>query len=200
MKTLVKRSIEQDIRNKIFVARKRNYVKNVVVKNQGIVAGSGWVLEAGRGKTAHGWKGVRSWVRLKNRTVRAGRSPKNTSGSKDVGRYSSFRIINGYMSFEKCWIGGKTPKIQRSSCAPSRYCKRRFRVLRSVHRTRIISIKNDSSRSHGYHLLTAWLHGTSSWRSILPSPGKNGRCSQIMENSQIGVSRHLDSSTTTLMA
>ena len=28
----------------------------------------------------------------------------------------------------------------------------------------------------------------------------NGRCSQIIENSQIGVSRHLDSSTTTQMA
>ena len=31
-------------------------------------------------------------------------------------------------------------------------------------------------------------------------PSKNGRCSQIIENSQIGVSRHLDSSTTTQMA
>ena len=30
--------------------------------------------------------------------------------------------------------------------------------------------------------------------------GKNGRCSQIIENSKIGVSRHLDSSTTTQMA
>ena len=29
---------------------------------------------------------------------------------------------------------------------------------------------------------------------------KNGRCSQIIENSKIGVSRHLDSSTTTQMA
>ena len=29
------------------------------------VAGSGWVREAGRGKTAHGWKGVRPGVRLK---------------------------------------------------------------------------------------------------------------------------------------
>ena len=28
-------------------------------------------------------------------------------------------------------------------------------------------------------------------------PGKNGRCSKIIENSQIGMSRHLDSSTTT---
>ena len=31
-------------------------------------------------------------------------------------------------------------------------------------------------------------------------PGKNGRCSKIIENSQIGMSRHLDSSTTTQMA
>ena len=31
-------------------------------------------------------------------------------------------------------------------------------------------------------------------------PGQNGRCSQIVENSKIGVSRHLDSSTTTQMA
>ena len=29
------------------------------------------------------------------------------------------------------------------------------------------------------------------------TPGKNGRCSQIIGNSKIGVSRHLDSSTTT---
>ena len=31
-------------------------------------------------------------------------------------------------------------------------------------------------------------------------PGKNGRCSKIIENSQIGMSRHLDSFTTTQMA
>ena len=36
--------------------------------------------------------------------------------------------------------------------------------------------------------------GTSSRRSISLYPSENGRCSQIMKNSQIGVSRHLDSS------
>ena len=36
--------------------------------------------------------------------------------------------------------------------------------------------------------------------SICLYPSKNGRCSQIIENSQIGLSRHLDSSTTTQMA
>ena len=34
----------------------------------------------------------------------------------------------------------------------------------------------------------------------LLKPGKNGGCTQITENSQIGMSRHLDSSTTTQMA
>ena len=37
---------------------------------------------------------------------------------------------------------------------------------------------------------------TSSRRSISLYPSKNGRCSQIVENSKLGVSRHLDSSTT----
>ena len=37
-------------------------------------------------------------------------------------------------------------------------------------------------------------------RCISLYPSKNGRCSQIVENSKIGVSRHLDSSTTTQMA
>ena len=50
------------------------------------------------------------------------------------------------------------------------------------------------------HLQIARLRWTSSRRSIGLYPSKNGRCSQIIENSQIGVSRHLDSSTTTQMA
>ena len=45
---------------------------SVAVRDRGHrkgVAGSGWVREAGRGKTAHGWKGVRPRVRLKSPTV-----------------------------------------------------------------------------------------------------------------------------------
>ena len=76
------------------------------------------------------------------------------------------------MSFKECWIGCKAPKIQRSSCTPRWYCKRRFWVLRSIHWTRIFSITNDSSKSHGYHLQTARLRGTSSGRSICLYPVK----------------------------
>ena len=57
-----------------------------------------------------------------------------------------------------------------------------------------------AAKSHGYHFQIAWLRWTSSRRSISVYPSENGRCSQIIENSRIGVSRHLDSSTTTQMA
>ena len=38
--------------------------------------------------------------------------------SRASGATVHFCIINGHVSFEKCLIGGKTPKIQRSSCTP----------------------------------------------------------------------------------
>ena len=77
---------------------------------------------------------------------------------------------------------------------------RPFWFLRSIHGTRIFSISNVSSQDHGYHLQIARLRWTSSRRSIGLHPSKNGRCSQIIENSEIGLSRQLDSSTTTQMA
>ena len=70
--------------------------------------------------------------------------------------------------------------------------------LCSIYRTMIISITTDGSKSHGYHIQTARVRRTSS--SICFYPGHNGRCSKIIENSQIGVSRLMDSSTTTQMA
>ena len=57
---------------------------SVAVRDRGHrkgVAGSGWVRGAGRGKTAHGWKGVRLGVRLKTEQKLA-RSPKITSAAK----------------------------------------------------------------------------------------------------------------------
>ena len=108
--------------------------------------------------------------------------------------------VAALMSFEECRIGDKTPKIQWSSCTSKRHCERWFRVLCSIHWTRIFSISNDGSKSHGYHLQTAGLRRTSSGRSICWNPGPNGRCSQFNEKSRTTMSRHLDSSTTTQMA
>ena len=64
----------------------------------------------------------------------------------------------------------------------------------------IFSISNDSSKDHGYHLQIAWLRWTSSRRSIGLYPSENGRRINVIKNSHIGVSRYLDSSTTTQMA
>ena len=55
------------------------------------------------------------------------------------GHKSSFCLTDGHLSFEKCWIGGKTPQVQRSSCTPRRHCERWFWVLCSIYRTRISS-------------------------------------------------------------
>ena len=57
-------------------------------------------------------------------------------------------------------------------------------------------------KDHQHHKLSSpdCLRRTSSGRSSCLYPSKNGGCSQIIENSKIGVSRHLDSSTTTQMA
>ncbi len=58
-------------------------------------------------------------------------------------------------------------------------------------------LKWQQQKSHGYHLQIVRLRWISSRRSISLYRGKNLRCSQIIEKFKIGVSRHLDSSTTT---
>ena len=65
--------------------------------------------------------------------------------------------------------------------SPRWHCEGWSRIVRSIHWTRIISFTNDSSKSHGYHIQTARLRRTSSRRSIIVYPSKNGRCSQIVE-------------------
>ena len=105
--------------------------------------------------------------------------------SKGEVRKSSFCLTDGHLSFEECRIGGKAPKIQRSSCTPRWYCERWFWILCSIHWSRVISITNDSSKSHGYHIQTARVRRTSSRCIICLYPGKNGRCSKNIENSQI---------------
>ena len=53
---------------------------SVIVDTEKGVAGSGWVREAGRGKTAHGWKGVHpGGAPQKPDGDEPVRSPKNTS-------------------------------------------------------------------------------------------------------------------------
>ena len=71
------------------------------------------------------WRKISAWNLTKVKSKK-----QEIEEARTAGRYSSFCIINGHLSSEKCWIGGKAPKIQRSSCTPRWYCKRQFRVAR----------------------------------------------------------------------
>ena len=80
--------------------------------------------------------------------------------------------------FQNCWIGDKAPKIQRSSCTSRWFCYRRLRSLSSIHWTRNISIRNDSSKSHGHCLQSARLRETSNEHSTCLYLCQNGGCTQ----------------------
>ena len=118
----------------------------------------------------------------------------------DEGRKRKLRFIHVPLSFEECRIGDKAPKIQKSNCTPRRHCERWFWILCSIHRARFICVANDGSKNHGYRTQTARLRKTSSWCSICLYSGQNGRCTKIIENSKIGMSTPVDSSTTTQVA
>ena len=72
------------------------------------------------------------------------RSKKEVIDEARTGRKSSFCIIDGLMSFEKMLSWRQNTKNTKVELCPVVFCKRRFRVFRSIHRTRIISITNDS--------------------------------------------------------
>ena len=114
--------------------------------------------------------------------------------SKDERRESSFRLTDGHMSLEECWIGGKAPKIRRD-------------IVKDDTGSHAVFTEKGSSTS----LMTAakgmditsrlpCCAGQAADAVFACTPGKNGRCSKTIENSKIGVSRHLDSPTTTQMA
>ena len=57
-----------------------------------------------------------------------------------------------------------------------------------------------SRESHGHNIKTTGMRRTSSSRSIRLYPGENGRCTDVIENAKIGMSRYLDTSTVAYMA
>ena len=92
-------------------------------------------------------------------------------------------------------VRASTSKVQRQSRTPRWHCEGWFRILRSICWAGIISITNDGCNRHGHQRV----HRTSSRRSILLHPGQNGRCTDVIENSKVRMSRYLDTSTDTRM-
>ena len=91
----------------------------------------------------------------------------------------SFSYIDGHLSSQECRIGGKAPKVQRTSRAPKRHSKRWLRCIRRVHETRIVSFASDGCTSDGRYCETTWLCGTRRRRSICLHPGKKWRTFQV---------------------
>ena len=79
-----------------------------------------------------------------------------------------------------------------------------FRIVCSIFWAGIIGVTSDCCKSNGYYFKTTRMRRrmrrTSSRRSIFLHPGQNGRCTDVIENSKIGMSRYLDTSTETQMA
>ena len=112
LKTMVKRSIEQDIRNDNFGARSGNYEKNAVVKNQGIkqrglrILGDFWQWEA-NGQCS---KGDNCSFRL-DVSERAKMTQPNPSPNSFM-QQSDRKNIENSKSQKKCPSGG----MSRWSC------------------------------------------------------------------------------------
>ena len=110
LKTMVKRSIEQEIRNKNFGNRNGNFEKNAVVKNQGIkqrvqrILGDCWQLEFNgqcvkgnncsfrhdmnkRGKSSPSNPSPNSFMRQNERKSSRTRSPRGKSPSGKMSRW-----------------------------------------------------------------------------------------------------------------
>ena len=111
--------------------------------------------------------------------------------SKDQGR-KSFFVSDGHLSFEVSRSGDKAPKIFKGRVVL--HCERWYWIFCSI-TEQGSSASQRTAASHRNHFQTVRVRRTSSWCSICLYPGKNRRCSKIIENFKIGMSRHLDSST-----
>ena len=69
-----------------------------------------------------------------------------------------------------------------------------------IHWIGFISITNDGSKINGCHSETTRMRRTSSERSVSLQPSQNGRCTDVTLNSQVRMSRYLDTSTETQVA
>ena len=124
---------------------------------------------------------------------------KSDRWNKERRQNSAFRVIDWSMSSWEFGAGSSVSRIERAGSYSEVTLQKMIPIRVQCLQTRIISIRSDDSKRHGYHLQTVWLRWTSCRCSISLSSSKNGRCSQIIENSNIGMIRHLDSSSTTQM-
>ena len=104
---------------------------------------------------------ISAWNLTKVRSKKEVIDEARTTGAK-----VHFASLMDICHLKKSELEAKHQKYKNRITLRGDIVKRRFRVLRSIDRTRIISISNDGSKSHGYHFQSARLRWTSSGRSI----------------------------------
>ena len=120
--------------------------------------------------------------------------------ARKEGKTVHFCFIKGSLSSLEFGVGTKTSKIQGSSCAPRWFSEKWLRLLPSIYRARFFCVTDDSSESNGRYVKATKMRRTSSRRSTSLHPSQNGRCTVIVEESKVRMSRYWDSSTKTQMA
>ena len=131
------------------------------------------------GSKSSGW--TRNGKIGENFGVELDKSQKLETGwSRNQGRRALQFILHHIMDIchlKNAELEAKHQKYKGSSCTPWWYCKRRFRVLRSIYWSRIFSISNDSRQNHGYHLQFAWLRMDKQQTQYQAfTQGESGRC------------------------
>ena len=119
--------------------------------------------------------------------------------SKEQRPYRSFCVISESLSSQEFRVGTTFFEKYKSSGAPKWHCERWFKIVCSIYWTKIISTTDDGNISDEHYIKATRMRRTSR-RSIRLCPGQSGRCTGVLENSRVRLSRHLDSSTTTQMA
>ena len=115
--------------------------------------------------------------------------------SEEPMQKSSCCVIDGSLSSQEFGVRASISKVQRQW-----HNERWFRIIRSIYWTRIISITDDSRKSHGHYFKTTRMRRTRSRCSIRWNPSQNVRCTDVNGNSKVRMSRYLDTSTETKMA
>ena len=103
---------------------------------------------------------------------------------------SPFCYIDGHLACQKCGVGVKAPKVQRTSRASRWHCERRLWIS-CIHRTRFFCVSNDG------HLVVQVKQPK---QYLLIHSSKNGGRSKIAQDSEVRVSTRMDTSSTTQMA
>ena len=117
------------------------------------------------------------------------KSKGSCSGSTKRQKEGPLCFIDGHMPPQKCGVKTQIAELQRQNRAPGGHCKRRLWCLCSFSWTGLVCVPNDCRKSNGCYCRITRVWWTSSWCSICSHSSEIGGCSQIGQNSQIGVSR-----------